>query len=318
MEEVTIADVYAVLKRWRLMILGLVLGGTLLTFAVASALPKVYVSKTVLSLSAPPQSNPGAEVSDQLLANLPSVAGLARGFGDLLTTKRVSEVLAVPAPSGDLNASFDEKTGLMTLNADGGTPEDASKNASQLLAVAKRFFETRIVQGMLGNAQSMLSRATLDRDTALRSLQGLRATTGVVPGGSGDAATSAGLEERGVRPPVARANNAAAVDLSLEVSSLQTQVAKTEARIYSLQALIKSPQRLEQLVGQAIRVQELVPVTVPLRPDSPRPLFYAALAGALALLLGFLIPFLVEAVRMPNPNVGQRLEGVPLVPERQG
>jgi hypothetical protein len=314
LEEVTLADIYAVLKRWRFLIVGLTVVGVALALLVSLLLPKVYVSRVVLSLSAPQQQAVGQEVSDQLLANLPSVTGLAKGFDDLLATKRVAEVLNVPAPSGEPDARFDEKKNLLTLRADGGSAEEASQNATQLLTVTKRFITTRVVRGMLANAESMISRATLDRETALQSLQGLRAAAGAVPRtGAPSAATSAGLEGQGVRPPVARASDPALVDLSLEESKLRAQVAKTEARIVGLQALIKNPGRLESLVGQAVQVQELVPVTQPLQPDSPRPLLYAALAGVLSLMLGLLIPFVVEAVR--SPGLPTQARG--LVVERQ-
>lgn len=79
-------------------------------------------------------------------------------------------------------------------------------------------------------------------------------------------------------------------------------MAQLEARIDTLKQFLNEPDSINQLVGQALQVQTLVPPAEPLRPTSPRPVLYTAIAAVLGLLLSLLWAFVAEAIRPSSPS----------------
>ena len=288
-DEISLRDIYLLLKRWMWQILGFALALALITLLWSLLWPKTYTSQVVVSLSLANQSGQG------LLNNLPSLPGLAQGFVDLQQTKLLANQLGVDDPTRFYQARFDEKRGLLFLKAKGRTAAEAGQRAERILEVARRYLEQNLLEGAQANLRAALTQARLDLRVAQDGLKGIQSQLRLAP----DRATSnptiaASLEARGNDP---RAGNPAYTSLSLDESRLRSQIAQLEARINALSEFLQQPNAIGQLVSQALLVQVLVPPAEPLRPSFPRPLLFAAIAGILGLLLGVLWAFVLEAVR---------------------
>lgn len=94
-DEVSLRDIYLILKRWSRFIFFLSVGLMISTLIFSLLWPKTYTSQVVVSLSLANQSNQG------LLNNLPSLAGLAQGFVDLQQTRLLANQLDVDDPTRD-------------------------------------------------------------------------------------------------------------------------------------------------------------------------------------------------------------------------
>jgi uncharacterized protein involved in exopolysaccharide biosynthesis len=76
-DELSLRDLYLVLRRHRYRILGLTLGAAILVFVLSLVWPKTYSAKVVLSLSLNNQSQSG------VLSNLPSQSGVLSNLPSL-------------------------------------------------------------------------------------------------------------------------------------------------------------------------------------------------------------------------------------------
>lgn len=292
-DEISLRDLYLVLHRWRRVILGVTLGAALLVFVVSQLLPKTFTSTVVVSLNLNAQSN-----QQGLLNNLPSLPGLAQGFVDLQSTTLLSEDLKAANPSQYYKAKFDDKRGLLNLIAVGTNPAEAKERADRLLNVLRKYLRERMVDGVSSNTRAALTQTQLDVEAARKSLQRIQEELkSFASSGRSDATLAAGLEARQVDPQSARANSPAYTSLSLDESRLRSQVAQMEARTDTLKQLLNQPDSINQLVGQALLVQVLVPPAEPLRPTFPRPLLFTAIAGILGFLFSILWAFIAEAIR---------------------
>ena len=294
-DEISLRDLYVVLHRWRLFILGVTLGAALLALVVSLILPKKFESKGVYSLSL---------VTDRMVAplnNLPGLVGLAQGYNDSLNTTTLAAALQESEPSSVFSAKFDEKRGLWTLTGQGPTPALAKERAQRLMKSARAYLEGRIVAGIRVNIAGALEQSRLDLSITKQSLDGITQILATTPQVSNrDGATTAGLESQGVGPQSARSNNPAYVSLAVQQSQLRAQQAQSRARVQSYTDLQKDPARLQAFAGQAFSVQTISEPTEPLIATSPRPALYAAIAGVIGLLIGLLVPFVVEAIRDPD------------------
>lgn len=304
-DELSLRDLYLVLKRRRNLILGLTLGAAIVVFVASLVWPKTYNSKAVVSLSLSTQQLSSQPITSQLLANLPSLTGLAGGFGDLLETTSLARTLGIDQPTKVYKARFDEKKGLWNLMAKGKTPAEAERNAEKLLRAAQDYARSRIVETVRQNLEAVLAQARQDQRVARESLQRLQEELKKTPrNGASDAAA---LEAQGVSPMVARSTSPAYTLLSIEESRTRATLAQAEARIEALTAIQANDEELSKLGGQALQVQVLVPPAEPLRPVSPRPLLYTAIAGVLGLFVGVFWAFLAEALAPSQAGgVGQR------------
>lgn len=297
-EDISLRDIYLVLNRKRRLIVGLTLLLALLTLGVSLVWPKTYTSKVVVSLSLANQSN-----QQGLLNNLPSLPGLAQGFVDLQSTTLLARDLGVSEPPSVYKASFDDKKGLLNLSAKGKTPALAKERAERILNVARNYLRERMVEGASSNIRAALTQTQLDLQAAKESLKRIRAELASTPDkGQADATVAAGLEARQVDPQAARAASPGYTSLSLDESRFRSSVAQLEARIDTLKQFLNEPDSINQLVGQALQVQTLVPPAEPLRPTSPRPVLYTAIAAVLGLLLSLLWAFVAEAIRPSSPS----------------
>jgi LPS O-antigen subunit length determinant protein (WzzB/FepE family) len=296
-DEISLRDLYLVLRRRSRLIVGLALGLALLTLAFSLLWPKTYTSQVVVSLSLSNQSSQG------LLNNLPSLSGLAQGFVDLQQTRLLANQLGVDDPTRFYKARFDEKRGLLFLTAQGSTAAEAEARAGRILEVARKYLERNLLEGAQSNLRAALTQARFDLQAAQDGLKGIQAQLRTAPDPvASNPTVAAALEARGTDPQTARATNPAYTSLSLDESRLRSQIAQLEARIGTLTDFLKQPEAIGQLVSQALLVQVLVPPAEPLRPSFPRPLLFTVVAGVLGLVLGVLWAFVLEAIGPREPQ----------------
>ncbi len=292
-EDLSFLDIYMALKRRRILIFGLTTLVILIAFFVSLFWPKTYTSKVVVSLSLANQSN-----QQGLLNNLPSLSGLAQGFVDLQSSTLLAKDLGVAEPPTLYKAAFDDKKGLLNLNAKGGTPRIAKENAERILSVARNYLRERMIEGASGNIRAALTQTQLDLRASQETLKRIKAELANAPErGQSNSTTAAGLEARGIDPQAARTDSPAFTSLSLDESRFRSQVAQLQARVDTLSQFLNEPESINQLVGQALLVQVLVPPAEPLRPSFPRPVLFAAIAGVLGLLVSILWAFIAEAIQ---------------------
>lgn len=309
-DEISLRDLYLVLKRNARIILAVTLGAALVTFAISMILPKTYRSQANLSLSLSIQPFYGQqqptnqqERFSQILANLPSLSGLAGSFQDLLETRELAQSLGVANPASRYQAKFDDKTGIWRLSAKGSSPEEARRATEKLLATARDFLESKLAQTVNSNLAALLAQARIDAESAQIGLQEIKkALANTPPTVGADAAVASALESQGVNPLVARATSPAYASLKLQEANLRSQLAQAQARIETYSRLARNPQEIRTLVGQALQIQLLVAPSEPLRPVSPRPLLYAAIAAVLGLILSVFWAFLAEALAPLRPE----------------
>lgn len=295
-DEISLRDIYLVLKRRMWQILGLGIALAVVTLLWSLLWPKTYTSQVVVSLSLANQSNQG------LLNNLPSLPGLAQGFVDLQQTRLLANQLDVDDPTRFYKARFDEKRGLLFLTAEGRTAAEAHERAKRILEVARKYLERNLLEGAQANLRAALAQSRLDLQAAQDALKSIQAQLAQAPDKVVSNPTiAAALEARGSDPQTARATNPVYTSLSLDESRLRSQIAQLEARIGTLTDFLKQPESINQLVSQALLVQVLVPPTEPLRPSFPRPALFTIVAGVLGLLLGVLWAFVAEAIRPREP-----------------
>lgn len=294
-DEVSLRDLYLVLRRWRGFILACALIAALGTLVVSLLLPKQYQSMGAYSLSL------STEKLTAPLTNLPSLGGLAQGYGNALGTTALSKELGETAPRGLFSAKYDEKIGLWTLTGVGKTPQLAKERAERLMRSARNYVEDRVMSGVRVNIAGTLEQAQLDLAVAEQSLVRIGEALANTPQVSNrDSATTAGLEAQGVNPQLARSINPAFVNLALAQSQFKSQRAQYQARVQTYTDLLKDPSRLMAFTKQALSIQLIAEPTEPMEAISPRPGLYASIAGIMGLFIGLLLPFVIEAVRDPE------------------
>jgi uncharacterized protein involved in exopolysaccharide biosynthesis len=309
-DEITLRELYLLFKKWSLTILAIALGSAVLAFTVSQLLPRTYTSQVVVSLSLVGQPNQGLRsdrdlrnnqglLPDQvLLNNLPSLLGLAQGFVDLQNTRLMAEKLEVTDPTQFYSIRFDEKRGLLLLTAQGQTAAEAKARAERILVVAREYLENKIAEAVRSNVRAAQAQAQIDLRAAQDGLRGIQAQLRTEPDlVASNPTLAAALEARGIDPQVARTASPAFTSLSLDESRLRSQIAQLEPRINLLTEFLQQPERIGQLVSQALLIQVLVPPAEPLGPTSPRPLLFTVTGGVLGLLLGVLWASVAEAIR---------------------
>ena len=302
-DELSLRDVYLVLRRWGRFIAAFTLVSSVIVLVVCLLLPKTYVSKVTLSLSTNTASIGGAGVTGQLLNNLPSLPGLAEGFSNLLQTTALTKDLGVANPEERYKVVFDAKKGLLTLSANGSTAREAFENTTKLTGVTKRYFTDRLVSAIVSNIDSLISRSKIDLANTKENLRLLqlelkktpsetRTIDSILPMTGATGRASGALSARGISPAYST--------LSVQEATLRTGLAQSQSLIEALEPFKREAAELEKLVGQALQLQELTPAAEPLRADQPRPTLYAVLAGVLGLLISVIWAFIAEALRDPQ------------------
>ena len=301
-DELSLRDVYLVLRRWGRFIGIFTLASAAIVLIVCLLLPKTYVSKVTLSLSTNAASLGGSGVTGQLLSNLPSLPGLAEGFGNLLQTTALTKELGESDPEKRYKVVFDAKKGLLNLSANGATAREAFESTTKLTDVTKRYFTDRVVSAIVSNIDSLISRSRIDLANTKENLRLLqlelkktpsetRTLDSILPITDASGQASGALSARGISPAYST--------LSVQEATLRTGLAQSQSLIEALEPFKREAAELEKLVGQALQLQELTPAAEPLRADQPRPALYAALAGVLGLLISVIWAFVAEALRDP-------------------
>ena len=294
---------YLVLQRWGRFIAIFTAASAVAVLIVSLLLPKTYVAKAALSLSANTASLGGSGLTGQLLSNLPSLPGLADGFSNLLQTTALTKDLGEDDPEERYKVSFDTKKGVLTLTAKGGTAREAFDNTTKLTAVIKNYFTNRAVEVIVTNIDSLISRSKLDLANTKENLRLLqleikktpsetRTLDSIVPITGSNGAAGGAFSARGISPAYST--------LSVQEATLRTGLAQSQALIEALEPYKRDPTELKTLVGQALQLQELTPAAEPLRAEQPKPVLYAALAGVLGLLISVIWAFVAEALRDPK------------------
>jgi hypothetical protein len=278
-------------------VVALAVAVALVTFGVSFLFPRVYESQALVSVTVSGQVLSMQLVTSQLLANLPTPAALAQAFTQLISTRALATALGTDRPDLIYEARFDEKKSLLTLRANGGTPAEAKQRAEKLLAVAQTNLQDRLTDAARANAGSALEQARIDTKTAARILDDLRQVLRGAPRVTAAPGTAAGLEALKVDPAIARSASPSLTYLSLQEAQQEAALAQARARAEALEAVLKEPDALRRLVGQALQVQVLAPPAEPLFPVSPRPFRAAVLAGFAVLSLGALIVLLGESMK---------------------
>ena len=266
----------------------------LVTFGVSFLFSPVYESQALVSVTVSGQVLGAQLVTGQLLANVPTPAALAQAFTQLISTRALTAALGTDRPDRIYEARFDERKSLLTLRAKGGAPAEAKQRAEKLLGIAQTNLQDRLSDAARANAASALEQARVDTKTAARILDDLRQVLRNAPRVAAAPGTAAGLEALKVDPAIARSASPSYTYLSLQEAQQEAGLAQSRARAEALEAVLKEPDALRRLVGQALQVQVLAPPAEPLFPVSPRPLRWAALAGLAIAAIGVLVLLLLE------------------------
>ncbi len=288
-EEISLRDVYLILKKNIRLILATTLGTAALALAASLILPKNFSSQVVLNLAV------NTERSEFKAA--PNAVGLSQGFIQLVSNESLASSLEEERLENIFKAKFDDKKSLLTLSAYGSSADQAYARAQKIQTVALEYFNKQIANTVRTNLDSSLSQIKIDIASStdnLKRLEPLLNSTKLILNNSTDAAA---LESRGIDPQLARATNPALVNLALQISQLRVGLAGMQAREISLTAILKNQKAFESLLGQGFQAQILAAPAPALSPESPKPLLMTALAAVAGLLLGLVAAFVLEALR---------------------
>lgn len=299
-DELSLRDVYLVLRRWGRFIALFTVASAVTVLIVSLLLPKTYIAKVTLSLSANTASLGGSGLTGQLFNNLPSLPGLAEGFSNLLQTTALTKELGEDDPEERYKVLFDTKKSVLTLTAKGGTAREAFDNTIKLTGIIKNYFTDRVVNVIVSNIDSLISRSRIDLANTKENLRLLqleikktpsetRTIDSIIPTTGNNGQAGGVFSARGINPAYST--------LSVQEATLRTGLAQSQALIEALEPYKRDPTQLSTLVGQALQLQELTPAAEPLRADQPKPALYAALAGVLGLLISVIWAFVAEALR---------------------
>ena len=297
-DELSLRDVFAVLKRHRGLILILPIALALLTLVVTLLLPKSYSSRAVYSLSIK---------SDEAFAGLPTAAGLAQAYGDLLSTSEFAAGIGVEQPINVFQSKFDDKKGLWTLTAKDSSAAEAKNQAAKFSRHLEAYLNTQLLTIAKQKQTSSLAVSQislLDMRDQLRRVEPL--LKDAQTSGNSTAMAAALEEQQGVGAQTARAPNPASVSLQLQVNTLRLSIAKLESAIVSSQRLLATPNELRASIGQVAVLQVVTRPGEPLEPDFPKPVLFAALAAVLGLLIALIAAFVLEALREPRIQLEAR------------
>jgi LPS O-antigen subunit length determinant protein (WzzB/FepE family) len=287
-DELSLRDVAAVLKRYRGLIVTLPIAVALLTLVITLLLPKSYSSRAIYNFS--------------VATGLPNAVGLAQAYTDQLNTAAVAANLGVEQPTDVFQSKFDEKKGLWTLTAKGGSPLEAQRLAQRLTGHLKTYLDKLrfdIATQMQSSALSVTRVSLRDAKEQLQRLEPLLKSSSQVVENS--PVVAAALEgQQGVGAQAARSSNVTAVSLALQINSFRLNVATLESKLVAIQKLLGSSEELKNSIGEQISLQVIAPPGQPLEADFPRPMLFTALAAVLGLLIALIAAFILEALREPR------------------
>ncbi len=284
-DELTLRDLYLILKRRARLIWSGAIGLALVAFAISALMPKTYESAAVFSVASSKGAKPAALV-EAFKARL-GTAGFAKqlGEGDRVTWAKVR---------------YDEKKGYLRLTASAHDPETARARAVALAEAASEDF----VADQLVSLKQELEKERADLRTTLLALterqKVLEASLRALPKGIATPNAGEALRSMGVDPLVAESPDPAAAYLRLELAKVEADVAAKTGRLKQLEALLSDEAALRRLAEARSPLRLVASPGLPLEPVAPRPLLNTALAFVLGLFLAVFWAFLQAALEPPE------------------
>ena len=284
-DELTLRDLYLILKRRARLIWSGAIGLALVAFAASALMPKTYESAAVFSVASSKGAKPAALV-EAFKARL-GTAGFAKqlGEGDRVTWAKVR---------------YDEKKGYLRLTASAHDPETARARAVALAEAASEDF----VADQLVSLKRELEKERADLRTTLLALterqKVLEASLRALPKGSVTPNAGEALRSMGVDPLVAESPDPAAAYLRLELAKVEADMAAKTGRLKQLEALLSDEAALRRLAEARSPLRLVASPGLPLEPVAPRPLLNTALAFVLGLFLAVFWAFLQAALDPPE------------------
>ncbi len=314
-EELTIRDLYEVLRRYRTLLIALPLAVAVLVFAVASFLPRTYAAEAVLTVgiaaTAPTDSGNIFDFDPKLL---PTPGALVSAYQSSAPA-RLAGSWQTDARSvlQDFEATQDDQSSALTLTAKAHSPQAALSRAQAAASDFKSYVNTvaaSVLNTSLGTVQRRVQ-VQLSTDSELvRELQRLRAQTPPILPGVGQSTVRDQLEAAGVDPRYAGASdesaNPAFTLLTVQVAQNQARVANDQATLARLKSLLADKPGQLALAGQLVQVNLLGAPSLPLKAQGLGPATLAVLAYLLALVATVLWALLHHAVRGPEPRAQGR------------
>lgn len=309
-DELTLRDLYLLLARYRTLLIVLPLAVALLTFALASLLPRPYSAQALVAVNVVTDAPSGAGLFGFDPRLLPSARALSDAYQQGAPA-RLSGVWRADAAdiTRDLEARQDDKSGALSLTAHAQSPAAARERAAQAAADFSRYVDG-VVGGVLRSSlaatqRRLQSQVAADNDLA-RQLTALRKDVPLTLPGSGQASVREQLQQAGVDPRLAGngygAANPAYTLMTINIAQAQTRVASAEADLTRLQSVLADPDQQLALSRQLVQVNTLGEPALPIKPDGLGPLTLAVLAYLLTLVLSVLGALLHHAVRGPEPR----------------
>ncbi len=297
-DEISLRDLYLILKRQSRWILTITVLVTVAAFAVSSLLPPTYESEAVAQALVFSQDGTELEfpAAAYVFRTLPAGAALGVGFSKQIETEGPYVARVVGDAPVKVKARFDDKKNLLTIIVRGRDAREAQQFARDLISAFDDYVKDRVFQSAGANLAGALAQSRLKLRSVRSQIGELESSLERVPHVTASEVAQAALEAVEIPPNVARASNPALAYLGIELAKQQAQLASLNAEIASLEALAADPAQLRRLSEQVAQVNVLSPPAVPERPVSPRVLLNTALAAMLALMFAVFLAFLREAI----------------------
>ncbi len=285
-DELTLRDLYLILKKRARLIVGLTLGLGVLAFFVSLIIPKTYDSAAVLAVVPGDGAKPAA---------------LVEAFRARIGTQAFAERLGEEGPVSWAKVRFDEKRGYLKLEATAPTPEGARHRAEALARAAIEDFTAAAEERLRRD----LRREQIDLEAALVALQKklkeLKANLAGFGTERASSLTGEVLRSVGVDPLVARSLDPGRAYLRLEVAKTEAELAAKSARMAQIETTLKDPEALKALAQGSLGIRLVGAPGLPLKPSGPRVLLNTALALVLGFFLAVFGAFLAAALEEPEP-----------------
>ena len=297
-DEISLRDLYLMLKRQSRWILAVTLLVTVAVFAVSSLWPPSYESEAVAQALVLNQDRTELDfpAAAYVFRTLPAAPALGVGFSKQIETNGPYVARVIGDATVEVKARFDDKKNLLTISVRGGDAAEVRQFARDLLGAFDDYVKDRVFQSAGANLAGALAQSRLELGSVRSQIQELETALDQAPRVSAGTDVQIALESDEVPPNVARAGNPAQAYLGLQLAKQQARLASLNAEIASLEALAGDPARLRRLSEQVAQVGVLSPPALPEEPVAPRVLLNTSLAAVLTLLLAVFLAFLREAV----------------------
>ena len=162
-DEISLRDVYLIIKKHFRFIVGVTASITAITLLLALVLPKTFSSQVVMNLAV------NAERPE--LKAAPNAVGLSQGFIQLVNNESLSTTLEEDRLEGIFKAKYDDKKSLLTLTAYGDNPDLALARAERFQMAAVNYFNKQISDTVRTNLNSTLAQLEIDLSSSQDNLK---------------------------------------------------------------------------------------------------------------------------------------------------